>query len=131
MDAHGSGTGRAGAVPPGWPAQVRPPGAAGWERTATAWLLDLCPPDHRGYPLLVRHPAVLAWVTGHHVEASARGARDAVAAARADLRDVVDPPTVEALVEVLEQERARLMAAGRAVRLVAAALRGERYVPRL
>ena len=27
-------------VPPGWPAEVAPPGTPGWERSATGWLSD-------------------------------------------------------------------------------------------
>ena len=47
-------------VPPGWPSQVRPPGASGWEATAIAYLLDCCPPDFRAYRVLRNHPIVLA-----------------------------------------------------------------------
>ena len=39
-----------GIAPAGWPREVRPPGAPGWERSAAEWLLDLCPADWRGYP---------------------------------------------------------------------------------
>ena len=55
--------------PPGWPAPVRPPGAPDWETTATAWLLDLCPPEYRTYPALRRHPVVLARFAVLYVEA--------------------------------------------------------------
>ena len=47
-------------VPPGWPSEVRPPGASGWEATAIAYLLDCCPPDFRAYRVLRNHPMVLA-----------------------------------------------------------------------
>ena len=47
-------------APPGWPRAVRPPGAPGWEHTAVAWLLDICPPEYRSYPVLRRHDVVLA-----------------------------------------------------------------------
>ncbi|MGH8869045.1 MAG: hypothetical protein ACRDYU_13750, partial [Actinomycetes bacterium] len=57
------------AVPPGWPSEVRPPGAPGWERTAVAWLFDLCPPGYRAHEVLRRHPAVLARFAATHVEA--------------------------------------------------------------
>ena len=43
-------------VPPGWPEQVRPPGAPDWERTAVAWLFDLVPPDYRAHEVLRRYP---------------------------------------------------------------------------
>ena len=56
-------------APPGWPRQVRPPGAPGWERTAVAWLLDVCPPEYRSYPALRRHDVILARFAVLHVEA--------------------------------------------------------------
>ena len=55
-------------APPGWPAQVRPPDAPDWERTAQNWLLDICPPEYRAYPALRRHVVVLARFAVLHVE---------------------------------------------------------------
>ncbi|WP_088282682.1 hypothetical protein [Kineosporia sp. A_224] len=118
-------------VPPGWPADVRPPGSPDWERSAVAWLLDLCPPDYRGYPVLVRRPVALAWVAVRHVEAAHEGARRALAGVRTALSDAVEPQALAALVEALETEVARLLGTSRAVGLVEEALRGRRHVPRL
>jgi hypothetical protein len=127
----GPGGRATGAVPPGWPAAVRPPGAPDWERSAVGWLLDLCPPDYRGHPVLLRRPVALAWVAGRHVEAALVGSRRALAGARAALTDVLDPPALDALIEALELEESRLVAAGRGVGLIEEALRGRRYLPRL
>ena len=118
-------------VPAGWPADVRPPGAPGWERSAVGWLLDLCPPDYRGYAVVTRQPVVLAWLAGHHVEGQVQATRRALATARADLSGSVPPPALRETVEVLEEELARLVAAQRALGLVAQALSGVRFVPRL
>jgi len=118
-------------VPPAWPAEVRPPGAPGWERTAVAWLLDLCPPDYRAHQVLVRYPVVLARFAAAHVDAGVAAARQGLATARADLAGVVPPEAVEAAITAYEREGLRLAAAARAVAAVAAALRGERWVPRL
>ncbi|MGN6333776.1 MAG: hypothetical protein ACTHOD_19340 [Motilibacteraceae bacterium] len=118
-------------VPPGWPREVRPPGAPDWERSATSWLLDLCPPDHRGYDVLRRHPVVLARFAARHVAAGVEAARRGLAEVRTDLRDVVPPEVVTQAVEVWEREGVRLLATARAVDLVEQALRGRRYVPRL
>ena len=118
------------AVPPGWPAAVRPPGAPGWERSAVGWLLDLCPPDYRGYPVVTRQPVVLAWLAGHHAEGQLQATRRALATARADLAGSVPPPALRETLEVLEEELARLVAAQRAIGLVAQALSGVRFVPR-
>jgi hypothetical protein len=119
------------AVPPGWPAVVRPPGAPHWERTALNWLLDLCPADYRGYPVLARHPALLAWLAGHHLDGQLQATRRALATVRADLADVVPPPVLTEALDVVESEEARILAARRGVALVGQALRGVRFVPRL
>ena len=118
-------------TPPGWPRQVRPPGAPGWERTAVSWLLDICPPEYRSYPTLRRHEVVLARFAVLHVEASQAAVRRGLSEARADLRDVADPDTVERAVETWHAEEARLLAERRAVGLVEEALRGRRFVARL
>jgi hypothetical protein len=118
-------------VPPGWPADVRPPGTHDWERSATAWLFDLCPPDYRAHEVLRRHPVVLARVAHHHVQGGIAAARTGLSTARQDLSDVADVVTVEAAVAMYEREGARLMAIARSLALVEAALRGKRYVRRL
>lgn len=94
-----------------------------------AWLLDQCPAEYRGYPVLVRHPPALVHLAGYHVEAQLQGNRQALAAARARLRDL--PPQVLAdVVEVLEIEQARLGGVSRALTLVGEALHGRRFAPR-
>ncbi|MDX6326659.1 MAG: hypothetical protein QOK15_3013 [Nocardioidaceae bacterium] len=118
-------------TPPGWPAQVRPPGAPAWERTAAAWLLDICPPEFRGYPVLRRHEVVLARFAVLHVHACQAAVRHGLSEARAVLRDVASPDTIEAAVTALLAEDARLAAERRAVGLVEEALRGRRFVARL
>jgi hypothetical protein len=118
-------------TPPGWPPLVRPPGAPAWERTASAWLLDLCPPEFRGYPVLRRHVVVLARFAVLHVEACQAAVRRGLSEARGTLRDVADPDTIEAALTTLQAEEARLLAERRAVGLVEEALRGRRFVARL
>ena len=118
-------------LPPGWPAEVRPPDAPGWEETAAAWLLDLCPPDYRGYSGLRRHVVVLARFAVLHVEARQAACRRGLSEARAELREVATPAAVEAAVQTFQLEEARLVGLRRAVGLVEEALRGRRYVARL
>src|SRR5688572_23104009 len=100
--------------PPGWPGQVRPPGAPGWEGTAVNWLLDICPPEFRGYPLLRRHEVVLARFAVLHVEACQAAVRRGLSEARSVLRDVADADTVERAIETWQRESARLIAERRA-----------------
>jgi len=118
-------------APPGWPAEVRPPGAPDWERTATAWLFDLCPPDYRAHEVLRRHPVVLARFAAGHVEAGVAAARTGLTAARASFADLLDDPALEAVLTAYEREGRRLAAALRGVRLVEEALRGRRFAARL
>lgn len=118
-------------APPGWPAQVRPPDAPDWERTASNWLLDLCPADFRGYPTLRKHPVVLARFAALHLDACRLAARRGLSEARSELRDVADADTIEQVVETWHAEAARLAGVRREVGLVEEALRGGRFVARL
>lgn len=123
-----------GAVPAGWPAELPPPGASGWERRAIAWLYDLCPPDHRGYAVLQRWPVLLARVAGENANAAVEACRRGAATARADLRQLaggLPPEAVDALLALYEQEALRLERAARGVELVQRALAGQRFIPRL
>ena len=111
---------------PGWPAGVDPPEAPEWQRSAAAWLADLCPPEYRSYPVLRRHPVVAARMAARHVDAALAGARAGLAAVRVELADVVPPQVIEEAVSVYEQEVARLLAVRREVALVERALEGQR-----
>ncbi len=118
-------------LPPGWPSEVPPPAVRGWERRAVAWLLDLCPHEYRGYPLLQRHPLLMVRLTARHVAAQQAGVATAVAQLRADLAGYVPGPVVSEGIQVLEAEAARLSRCAHAVMLVERALRGQDFVPRL
>lgn len=123
--------GRSELVPPGWPQEVLPPQAPDWQRSAVAWLFDLCPPEYRAHDVLRRHPLVLARFAAGHVGAGVSGARDGLRTLRADLADTVPPDVLDAAVGAYEREGRRLARTGRQVAMVEAALRGERWVPRL
>jgi hypothetical protein len=118
-------------VPPGWPAEVQPPESDGFERTAVSWLLDHCPPEYRGYPVLRRQPIVLARFAAHHVDGALTASRAGYRGARTELRDAVSPEVVAEALQAWEIEGARLLALARAVDLVEQALRGKRFIPRL
>lgn len=94
------------------------------------WLLDQCPADYRGYPVLTRHPLALVHLARYHVEAQLQANRQALATVRVRLRDL-PPPALGEVVETLEREQARLAAAIRGLGLVGRALRGGRPAPRL
>jgi hypothetical protein len=119
------------ALPPEWPAAVHPPETDGFERTAVAWLFDLCPPDYRAHEVLKAHPVVLARFAREHVEAAVEAARAGFRTVRADLRGVVAPDVIDAVLGAYDREGRKLAQAARQVGLVEAALRGERWVPRL
>lgn len=117
-------------APPGWPAPVRPAGSPDWQRSAVSWLLDQCPADYRGYPVLVRYPVALVHLANYHVEGQVHANRQALATVRARLREL-PPPVLDELIEVLEVEQIHLQVVARGLSLVREALRGHRYVPRL
>lgn len=114
-------------IPPGWPSGVRPAHTRHWELSAEAWLLDLCPPEYRGYPVLRRHLVVLARFAVRHVEAMQEGCTKSLSAARAELRGVVASDVAERAVETWLTEEARLRALRREVGLVESALRGTEF----
>jgi hypothetical protein len=120
-----------GYTPPGWPARVRPPGAQEWEESATAFLLDCCPADYRGYRVLRRHPVVLARFAGEFVAAQLAASPSGLAGLRTGLADHVPPEAVQAAVEAWEEQSARLQRVRREVALVEEALRGTVFVRRL
>lgn len=124
-------TGAPPVAPPGWPREVRPPGSNDWERTAVNWLLDVCPPEYRGYGPLRRHPVLLARFAVLHVEAGQAAVNRGLSEGRGALRDVVGEDEVAAALRVWERESARLLGVRRAVGLVEEALRGRRYVARM
>ena len=118
-------------VPPGWPEAVLPPQAPDWERSAVAWLFDLCPPDYRAHEVLRRHPVVLARFAAGHVAANVQAARDGLRTVRAELGGQVPPEVVDAAIAAYDREGRRLVQAGRQIELVREALSGKRWVPRL
>ena len=95
------------------------------------WLLDLCPADFRAYPVLRRYPLGLAWLAYQHVGAQRQALAKGLSRIRTDLSRDLPPLALDEMIQAVEHEQGRLMAAHRGVELVARALRGERYIPRL
>lgn len=118
-------------TPPGWPEGVFPPGAPDWEKTAAAFLLDCCPADYRAYPVLRRHPVVLAEFAARYVEGQLRASRDGLAGVRERLGEVVGAQVVRGAVEAWEEQTARLVRRRRSVALVEEALRGRIFIRKL
>jgi hypothetical protein len=116
-------------VPPGWPAEVHPPGTDGFERTAVGWLFDHSPPDFRGYEVLRRYPVLLARLTAEQLAASVEACRTGYRTARAELTrgGLVPIEAVEAVISAYEREGRRLAAAARGADLVGRALRGDSF----
>jgi hypothetical protein len=117
--------------PPGWPSRVRPPNTPDWEATAAAFLLDCCPSDYRAYPVLRRHPVVLARFAAEFVESQVRASADGLAGVRTSLADHVPPEVVQSAAEAWAEQGARLVRLRREVGLVEEALRGKVFVRKL
>ena len=118
-------------TPPGWPGRVRPPNTPDWEATAAAFLLDCCPADYRAYPVLRRHPVVLARFAAEFVESQVRASADGLAGVRTSLADHVPPEVVQSAAEAWAEQGARLVRLRREVGLVEEALRGKVFVRKL
>jgi hypothetical protein len=118
-------------LPPGWPAGVHPPGSDDFERTAVAWLLEVVPPDYRLYGVLRRHPAALATMARYHARSCVEGARQGYRSARTELGDLLPAHVLDAVLAAYRAEGERLVTTCTAVDLVARALRGETFTPRL
>jgi hypothetical protein len=112
-------------VPPGWPAEVHPPGTERFEDTAVAWLLELVPPEYRRYGVLRRYPIVLARMARHHVTASVEAARQGFRTARTELGEMVPPHGIEVVLDAYRREGTRLVRLAQAVELVETAMRGQ------
>ena len=95
------------------------------------WLLDQCPADYRGHAVWRRHPEALAWVAAKHVAGQVETMRSAYRVARVELADQLPPEALAQVLVALEAEGLRLRAAERATDLVAQAMSGTRFVPRL
>lgn len=115
-------------VPAGWPEAVLPPYAEGWEDSATAFLLDCCPADYRGYAVLRRHPVVLARFAAEFVGSQVRACREGLGQARASLGAVVHPEVIEAATQAWLEQEAVLLRRRREVALVEEALRGKVFI---
>jgi hypothetical protein len=120
-----------GYAPPGWPSQVRPPGAPGWEATAIAYLLDCCPADFRAYRVLRNHPEVLAQFAVQFVNGQHQASQEGLAEVRISLSEYVEPDVVEAATQAWLEQGARLARTRRAVALLDEALRGRVFVRKL
>jgi len=118
-------------TPPGWPEEVRPPGAADWEATAVAFLFDCCPADFRAYGVLRRHPLVLARFAAQFVAGQCSATQEGLAGVRTGLAGDVPPEVITSAAEAWLEQSARLVRVRRAVELVEEALRGRVFVPRL
>ncbi|SMO42742.1 hypothetical protein SAMN06266982_102280 [Propioniciclava tarda] len=118
-------------VPPGWPSAVRPARSPDWERTASAFLLDACPPDTRGYAVLRKHPIVLAMFALRCVDAQLAACREALSACRADLDDFVPADAIADASQAWLELEAGLVRQRREVALVDEALRGGVFIRRL
>lgn len=118
-------------TPPGWPEGVRPPHAPEWEETAAAFLLDCCPPEYRGYPVLRRHPVVLARFAAEHVESQVGACREGIGGVRASLGEFVTPEVLDAALAAWHEQEAFLRRRRREVALVEEALRGKVFLRKL
>lgn len=95
---------------------------------AVTCLLDLVP-EYRQYPVVSRHPVILACIAHHLVRGSVEGAREGCPTVQTELAEYVPPHAVDAARDAYRVEGRRLAATKRAVDLVERALQGEAFTP--
>lgn len=118
-------------LPPGWPAQLPPPGAGEFHDRVVAWLLDLGPADFRGYRVFRNQPQVLAWAVASYLEAALQASRTLYSTTRREFAEQLTPVTVSEVLNAIEFEGVRLRRALREVTLVQEALAGRQWSARL
>jgi hypothetical protein len=96
-----------------------------------SYLLDCCPADFRAYPVLRRHPVVLARFAAHFVAGQCDSAQRGLADVRTGLAKSVPPAVIEEAVQAWLEQGAALTRTKRAVGLIEEALRGRVFVPKL
>lgn len=110
-------------ISPDWPYQVKMPGSYDWERSAAKWLRELVPTRYASYPVLLRHPVLLARHAQLQVQQEIRVARTALQTARADLPRLGLPESViEHTIKLYAAEVLQLQHIARSVRTVTEAL---------
>lgn len=124
-----------GAIPPGWPDRVDPPGASGgtWEQSAARWLFDHVPGrwrNGRNGRQYRQHPLMLARDARYLITGQLNGLREAYRRARVELGEYFQPEQIDEQLDMYRQEAARLEALGRQIQLVEDALTSVRWVPK-
>ena len=119
------------ARPPGWPDRLADPDDPEFAPAAIAWLLDQGPGEWRSLPGLRDSPAALAYRARCEVRGRLDAARAAYSGLRRELAEDLPADEIDAALAALEAEGAGLLALEREVDLVAEALRGRRWRPRL
>lgn len=110
---------------PDWPCQVKTPGSYDWERSAAKWLRELIPARYGSYPVMIRHPVLLARHAQIQVQHEIRVARTALQTARAELPTLGLPESViEHTIKMYAAEVLQLQHIARSVRAVTQALVG-------
>lgn len=115
--------------PPGWPHAVCDPDDADFPTSAERWLWDVSSVPRAPGAVWSGQPRALAFRVEADLQARLEGVRSAYARARRDLAGVsID---VAAVLTSLEAEAAVLTRLQREAALVAQALAGRRWLPRL
>lgn len=121
----------AAVVPPGWPSDLPPPGTEEFAAKVSGWLLDRCPPEVRSSFTIRRHPVALAHVAARHSESVVSGQREAYRSARRELVDLLPTEALAGVLTDLEAIGHDAVRTAREVQIVAEALHGAVWRPKL
>ncbi|MGC4984009.1 MULTISPECIES: hypothetical protein [unclassified Streptomyces] len=106
-----------------WPCQVKTPGSFDWERSAVKWLRELVPSRYASYPVLHKHPVLLARHAHLQVQQEIRVARTALQTARSELPGLgLQEGVIEHSIKMYAAEVMQLQHIARSIRAVSQAL---------
>ncbi|GGN80540.1 hypothetical protein GCM10011579_066140 [Streptomyces albiflavescens] len=106
-----------------WPCQVKTPGSFDWERSAVKWLRELVPSRYASYPVLLKHPVLLARHAQIQVQHEIRVARTALQTARSELPALgLHEGVIEHTIKLYAAEVMQLQHIARSIRAVTHAL---------
>lgn len=118
-------------TPPGWPKEIPPPEAEGWEAEAIGCLLDVGPSHFRLDSFLPSQPVVLARRVVEHLEAEVQASRKAWVPLASWESAGLPAEAHEPVLTMLRWVGPVLVARQHSAELIRDALTGRRWVPRL
>lgn len=118
-------------APPGWPAELPPPGTEEFHAKVVGWLLDRAPAGFRGAGALRANPPALARMVVYTCTGEVEALRAAYAAVRREFGQLLGADQIDAILVDLEAQGAASSETLRQAEQVSEALAGATWRQRL